>query len=251
MYKTIKKILSVFLSFLMVIQILPMSAWAQEITQRRAIQDVDTSSNTNTDEVVIEKEIESMRTEKSKTFLTEDNGYYQITSAFPMHNLANGVWVDRVQTDLTEMTSVSDIEQYIEQQTSGISEMQIDENETETDINTNRTITSSGDTYVENCQTAIGTYSSTGTDDLSVIYARTGRTTRRSEIYVKPYFPTDHAIFVTDAKIKADIYNENIIGAYNLIEVNQISQDWTAGSQDSRLNAENSTNYDITIYINN
>ena len=70
--------LSVFLATLMVIQI--------EDTQPKV---------SDNDEITVKTEIESMRTENSKTFLTDDNGYYQITSAIPLHNRVDDEWVDK------------------------------------------------------------------------------------------------------------------------------------------------------------
>lgn len=264
--RKLKKFLCVFLSILIVVQILPMNVLARDITQNQAIQNVDTSSvDNNSDEIVINDEIESMRTENSKTFLTDDNGYYQITSFLPIHDYDNGEWVDKSDLNFSVET-VEEAETYVEAQTTVLlnendsytagsntalsgndaSEDITNDDETgETNDQVTTTITSDGDIYTDNCQTVIGTYSSTGANDLSVIYARSGKTTKRSEIYIKPNFPTDHAIFVTDAKIKAGIYDENIDGEYNLVEVNQIKADWTAGTQSVRLNTENSANYDL------
>lgn len=266
MNRKLKKFLCVFLSILIIVQILPMNVFAKDITQKQAIQNIDTSSvDNNSDEIVINDEIESMRTENSKTFLTDDNGYYQITSFLPIHDYDNGEWVDKSDMNFSVET-VEEAENYVEAQTtallnenannssesnttlSGSYALEGTTNDGETEETNNQvttTITSNGDIYADNCQTVIGTYSSTGANDLSVIYARSGKTTKRSEIYIRPYFPTDHAIFVTDAKIKAGIYDENIIGEYNLVEVNQIQADWTAGTQSTRLSTENSANYDL------
>ena len=77
--------LSVFLATLMVIQILPLNAFAKDVVQKQAIEDTQPKVSDN-DEITVKTEIESMRTENSKTFLTDDNGYYQITSAIPLIN---------------------------------------------------------------------------------------------------------------------------------------------------------------------
>lgn len=185
-----------------------------------------------------------MRTENSKTFLTDDNGYYQVTSALPLHDNIDGEWIDKADENDIEINTVSDIEEYVDEQIEA--SLSLDDESTEL----TKTITSNGDTYVDNCQTQIGTYSSTGSTDLSVVYARVGKVTKRSDIYIKPYFPTDHAIFVTSANIKADVSVENIRGDYNLIAENALKQDWSGTVQSVRLNAEDSTNYDLVeMYV--
>lgn len=243
MNKIFKSFLSVFMSVLMIIQITPMSAFAKEIVQKQIIEATEPQSSNN-DDIIIETEIESMRTENSKTFLTDDKGYYQVTSALPLHDNINGEWVDKIDTNESELSTVSDIEAYIDEQIEA--SLSLDDESTEL----TKTITSNGDTYVDNCQTQIGTYSSTGSTDLSVVYARVGKVTKRSDIYIKPYFPTDHAIFVTSANIKADVSVENIRGDYNLIAENALKQDWSGTVQSVRLNAEDSTNYDLVeMYV--
>lgn len=211
--------LSVFLATLMVIQILPLNAFAKDVVQKQAIEDTQPKVSDN-DEITVKTEIESMRTENSKTFLTDDNGYYQITSAIPLHNRVDDEWVDKSNSSNTEVNTVSDIETYVNEQIDAELSTQSEENQPV------KTITSNGDTYVDNCQTQIGTYSSSGNNNLSVIYKRDKKDTKRSEIYIKPYFPTDHAVFVTSATIKAEVSTENIVGDYNLIEENAIASEW-------------------------
>lgn len=244
MSKKFKSFISVFLALLMIIQIMPMSAFAKDVIQKQAIESTETPIDSDNSDIVIETEIESMRTENSKTFLTDDNGYYQVTSALPLHDNIDGEWIDKADENDIEINTVSDIEEYVDEQIEA--SLSLDDESTEL----TKTITSNGDTYVDNCQTQIGTYSSTGSTDLSVVYARVGKVTKRSDIYIKPYFPTDHAIFVTSANIKADVSVENIRGDYNLIAENALKQDWSGTVQSVRLNAEDSTNYDLVeMYV--
>lgn len=244
MSKKFKSFISVFLALLMIIQIMPMSAFAKDVIQKQAIESTETPIDSDNSDIVIETEIESMRTENSKTFLTDDNGYYQVTSALPLHDNIDGEWIDKADENDIEINTVSDIEEYVDEQIEA--SLSLDDESTEL----TKTITSNGDTYVDNCQTQIGTYSSTGSTDLGVVYARVGKVTKRSDIYIKPYFPTDHAIFVTSANIKADVSVENIRGDYNLIAENALKQDWSGTVQSVRLNAEDSTNYDLVeMYV--
>lgn len=57
--------LSVFLATLMVIQILPLNAFAKDVVQKQAIEDTQPKVSDN-DEITVKTEIESMRTEKAK-----------------------------------------------------------------------------------------------------------------------------------------------------------------------------------------
>jgi len=115
MNKTFKRFLSVFLSILMMVQIVPMSAFAKDIVQKQIIESTEPQGSNN-DDIIIETEIKSMRTENSKTFLTDDNGYYQVTSALPLHDNVDGEWVDKSDTNNSEISTVSDIDTYIDEQ---------------------------------------------------------------------------------------------------------------------------------------
>lgn len=179
MSKKFKSFISVFLALLMIIQIMPMSAFAKDVIQKQAIESTETPIDSDNSDIVIETEIESMRTENSKTFLTDDNGYYQVTSALPLHDNIDGEWIDKADENDIEINTVSDIEEYVDEQIEA--SLSLDDESTEL----TKTITSNGDTYVDNCQTQIGTYSSTGSTDLSVVYARVGKVTKRSDIYIK------------------------------------------------------------------
>lgn len=98
MKKTLKKALCVFLSTLIIFQILPLTAWAKESVEKYSIENINAES-TDYNDITIDSEIESMRTENSKTFLTDNNGYYQITSSTPIHNYENGRWIDPVEKE--------------------------------------------------------------------------------------------------------------------------------------------------------
>lgn len=173
MKTSLKKCLCVFLSILIAVQVFPMSAWAKEITQKQAMENIDTTSvDTNSDEIVIEEEIQSLRTENSKTFLTDNNSYYQVTTTIPMHYYENGEWIDNDESSNISINTVSDVEQYVERQTSALSETQNENSENDTISENSKAITENGNTYINNCQTVIGTYSSTGDDSYTVKYQK-------------------------------------------------------------------------------
>lgn len=67
MKKTLKKSISLFLAMVMAITVIPSTTYAME--------EFENDYEFSADEVSIEYEIESKRTENSKTYLTDDGGY--------------------------------------------------------------------------------------------------------------------------------------------------------------------------------
>lgn len=145
MKTSLKKCLCVFLSILIVVQVFPMSAWAKEITQKQAMENINTTSvDTNSDEIVIEEEIQSLRTENSKTFLTDNNGYYQITSSTPIHNYENGRWIDPVEKESEKIETIAQAQAYVD-----------DEIQAYTSDNSTLSSELSNDRYEDDCETLI------------------------------------------------------------------------------------------------
>lgn len=61
-------------------------------TTTYAMEEFENDYEFSPDEVSIEYEIESKRTENSKTYLTKDGGYYQVSAAVPIHEDLDGKW---------------------------------------------------------------------------------------------------------------------------------------------------------------
>lgn len=97
MKKNFKKLISIFLSVVMVITFIPTTTYAME--------EFENDYEFSAEDVSIEYEVESKRTENSKTYLTEDGGYYQVSSAVPIHEEINGEWENMIDVDENVETS--------------------------------------------------------------------------------------------------------------------------------------------------
>ena len=63
------------------------------------------NESTWSDKIV--SELNSQRTEFSKTYLLEDGSYYTVTSASPIHQLRDGIWIDIDETTSTTPQTIS------------------------------------------------------------------------------------------------------------------------------------------------
>lgn len=96
--KTIYKILSVFLAFLIVAQILPLQVLAESITDAIAhkefIEDVlnNPTSEDNTSDAEILYEVEEKRDEYTKVYKKSDGTYTAVKTKEPLHYLNDGTW---------------------------------------------------------------------------------------------------------------------------------------------------------------
>lgn len=98
MKKNFKKFLSIFLSVIMAVTVIPSTTYAME--------ELENDYEFSADEVSIEYEIESKRTENSKTYLTDDGGYYQVSTAVPIHEKNNnGEWEEIKEINKTIETA--------------------------------------------------------------------------------------------------------------------------------------------------
>ncbi len=101
MNKIFKRFISVFLSVVMAITVIPATTYAMEEFEN----DYEFSPN----EVSIEYEIESKRTENSKTYMTDDGGYYQVSAAVPIHKEVNDEWEEISEID-NNIETIADAE---------------------------------------------------------------------------------------------------------------------------------------------
>ncbi len=96
--KTMCKALSVFLAFLIVVQILPLQVLAENITDAIAhkefIEDVlnNPTSEDNASDAEILYEVEEKRDEYTKVYKKSDGTYTAIMTEEPLHYLNDGVW---------------------------------------------------------------------------------------------------------------------------------------------------------------
>lgn len=114
------KSLATFLAFIIVIQLLPLSVLAENITQSSA-SDISNEQNMEVVGEVVDK-----RTEYQKTYELSDGTYYEITSSSPIHEKSGSEWVEPdVLEDEPETTQ--EAEDYVKDLSENISESTNDE----------------------------------------------------------------------------------------------------------------------------
>lgn len=114
------KSLATFLAFIIVIQVLPLSALAENITQSSA-SDISNEQNMEVVGEVVDK-----RTEYQKTYELSDGTYYEITSASPIHEKSGSEWVEPdISEDAPETTQ--EAEDYVKDLSENIPENTNDE----------------------------------------------------------------------------------------------------------------------------
>lgn len=92
------RILSTILSILLIIEILPMSVFAQELENLES-----TTTDTEIEEATIIGEIESKRTENTKHFRMSDGTFMAATYPEPVHYMVDGEW-EEIDNTLVEKT---------------------------------------------------------------------------------------------------------------------------------------------------
>lgn len=114
------KSLATFLAFIIVIQVLPLSALAENITQST---EGDISNEQNLEVV---GEVVDKRTEYQKTYELSDGTYYEITSSSPIHEKSGSEWVE---PDISENApeTTQEAEDYVKDLSENISESTNDE----------------------------------------------------------------------------------------------------------------------------
>ena len=93
------RILSIILSVLLIIEILPMSVFAQELNN---IESTDIGTEIE-EEATIIGEIESERTENTKHFRLSDGSFIAATYPEPVHYMVDGEW-EEIDNTLVEKT---------------------------------------------------------------------------------------------------------------------------------------------------
>lgn len=97
------KITAVFLSTLMVFQILPITVFANDY-QNDLILKSSVDLETPYDSLTIEEEIVEERSAFSKTYLLENGLYCTLTSSSPIHEESNDEWIEINPSDNTPET---------------------------------------------------------------------------------------------------------------------------------------------------
>lgn len=222
MKKTFKKSISVFLAVVMAITVIPATTYAME--------EFENDYEFSADEVSIKYEIESKRTENSKTYMTEDGGYYQVSAAVPIHNNVNGQWQEISEID-NNIDTISDAENAV----SEIAAYSVS-NPTETGFYESETLT----------------LFSNGIDKNPMRIASSNKTENgiRSCIYVKPSIITDKQVFINNATLTVFTGNVDTKNNKNFIEVRKLKNELTQ-IENAPLLTENNVIIDKHIATSN
>lgn len=157
-----------------------------------AMEEFENDYEFSPDEVSIEYEIESKRTENSKTYMTDNGGYYQVSAAVPIHEEVNGEWEEISEID-NNIETIEDAENAINE----IAAHSVS-NPTETGFYESETLT----------------LYSNGADINPMKIAGTNKTENgiNSCIYVKPSIITDKQVFINNATLTVATGNVEIVG---------------------------------------
>lgn len=109
------------LVFLLLLQALPLSVFANENESTEAINNPTVIGNGQDDNLSVLFEIEENRTEYSKDFLLNDGSYYRVTTAFPMHTEVGGDW-ENISNTFDSIESNVDTSEVVETLATGVSE---------------------------------------------------------------------------------------------------------------------------------
>ena len=176
MRKNLKRFMSIFLSTAMAVTIIPSTTYAME--------EIKNDYEFSSDNVSIEYEIESKRTENSKTYMTDDGGYYQVSADVPIHNKVNGKWEEISEIDKSIKTAEDAENAVSEIATQSVS------NPTETGFYESETLTMYTNGAEKNPMKIAGfNKTSNGID---------------SCIYVKPNIITDKQVFINNATLNIE-----------------------------------------------
>lgn len=247
--KRLSKILSVFLCFVLVATMVPISTYA---TQSEDVIS-ESASSVEEDNIEIEYEIESKRTEYSKTYKTSDGGFYQISTLTPIHELNDGVYEDINEFDNRIQTATD------------VKNMLNNEYEQNNQIDT-RSDGTSGTTQSDEC-TMICFTSSTNTILTGECSVKGSRASSPKPTYllVNTNVLSDKTVLVGSAKLHLNVDTSKTINN-PLLDVYRLTSTWnsnitTKPSYDNNSildyidyrdydSSISSISFDLTSYIN-
>lgn len=201
MKQKLKNLICIVVSLLMITQVSPISAIAAEVVENQSNTSYDSTTG-----IVIESEIESMRTENSKTYITDDGAYYQVSAAVPIHEESNsGEWEEIADID-ENITTAQEAQNLV----SELATFAITDNGN-AGFSENETLQMYSNGEYDPMKIAGVSVTSTGTG-----------TAYKSCIYVRPNIITKKSVFINHAELKLTTgtvdttKNTNTIKAYRL-----------------------------------
>lgn len=194
MKKNFKRFISIFLSIAIIATIIPISVYASEETV------IDETEQFVAENAEIEYEVESLRTENSKTYVTADGGYYQLTSLMPIHQETDDKFEEIADIN-EDIVNVADATSYV----STLAEVSAEDGCGNTGLYEDETLTMTG--YPNATE-----YSVSGSRISDV----------ENVIYIRPSIISDRSVFIYSAKLELGINycgsKDNAIDMYELTE---------------------------------
>lgn len=196
MKKNLKRFMSIFLSTAMAVTIIPSTTYAME--------EFKNDYEFSPDNVSIEYEIESKRTENSKTYMTDDGGYYQISAGVPIHNKVDGKWEEISEIDKNIKTA----------------------EDAENEVSKIAAYSSTDSAKVGFYESeALTMYTNGDTKHMKIAGIDALKSDFNSCIYVKPNIITDKQVFINNATLTLELDKENTESNSNYIEVRQLEDE--------------------------
>lgn len=196
MKKSLKRFMSIFLSTAMAVTIIPSTTYAME--------EFKNDYEFSPDNVSIEYEIESKRTENSKTYMTDDGGYYQISAGVPIHNKVDGKWEEISEIDKNIKTA----------------------EDAENEVSKIAAYSSTDSAKVGFYESkALTMYTNGDTKHMKIAGIDALKSDFNSCIYVKPNIITDKQVFINNATLTLELDKENTESNSNYIEVRQLEDE--------------------------
>lgn len=187
----------------MTIQMFPISVVAAEVVEEQESINYD-----STEDIVISNEVESLRTENSKTYITDDGAYYQVSAAVPIHKENNsGEWKEIANVDENVKTA-EDAQEVVSNLAASY-----DINDSNTGLYESESLTM---------------YSNGSYSPMRIAGKQVTGNGLESFIYVKPNIITDKSVFINRAELNlttgsVDANGSNKFKVYKLInELNTV-----------------------------
>lgn len=204
------KMISLFMAVVMVTTIIPIGTYANETEKDTS----ESFSAIDEKEIEIEYEIESKRTENSKTYVTSDGSFYQISTVTPIHKEINGIYEEIADVD-SEINNAEEAIELVSRQVRSITESK--NNIEKSSSGSLRSGVNNTDTFELYC------YSDDEgeilTDEWSIKGSRKGNTS----LLIKSNILSDKTVFVNSAHLMLTAVDTDDNQAF---EVYRITEDW-------------------------
>ena len=109
----LSKALCTTLAFLLLLQTLPLSVFANDYGFSNNLEPGSSLNITEDESIEIVCEVVANRGEYSKEYLLKDGSFYSVTSPTPLHTLVDGEWID-IYSDLEDTNKINTTDEIVE-----------------------------------------------------------------------------------------------------------------------------------------